>query len=72
MSQFNRCVDRSCHHGSYKIECKFGLWSVQAATKQEAEQEAKRYFEQYKLDGEYSAIIGGKNVTEVLMEEVNK
>ncbi len=72
MSQFNRCVDRSNHYGSYKIECKFGLWSVQAPTKQEAEQEAKHYFEQYKLDGEYSAIIGGKNVTETLMEKLKQ
>jgi len=67
MSEFNRCVNRKkTKSGYYEIECKLGLWSVMAPTKKEAEHEAKYYFSQYKLDGEYSSIIGGKSVTEKL------
>ena len=66
MSEFNRCVNRKRLNGGYEIECKLGLWSVAAPTKKEAEADAKYYFSQYKLDGEYSLILGGKSVTELL------
>lgn len=67
MSQFNRCVKRSkTKNGNYHISCKLGLWGVSASTKERAEEEAKYYFSQYKLDGEYSSILGGKSVTELL------
>lgn len=69
MSEFNRCVNRQKLSNSYEIECKLGLWYVSAPTKKQAEQEAKYYFSQYKLDGEYSSILGGKNVVETLLEK---
>jgi len=72
MSEFNRCINRNKTKNGYEIECKFGLWGVMAPTKKEAEKEAKYYFSQYKLDGEYSSIIGGKSVTEKLMEAGNE
>lgn len=66
MSEFNRCVNRKKKKDGYAIECKLGLWGVDAPTKKEAENEAKYYFSQYKLDGEYSSILGGKSTTELL------
>lgn len=69
MSEFNRCVTRKKLKSVYEIQCNMGLWSVIAPTKKEAEQEAKYYFSQYKLDGEYSSIIGGKNAAETLLEK---
>lgn len=73
MSEFNRCVTRKkTKSGYYEIECKLGLWGVMAPTKKEAENEAKYYFSQYKLDGEYSSIIGGKTTMETLLENKDK
>ena len=69
MSEFNRCVIRKKLKDGYRIDCKMGCWGVTAPTKKEAEHEAKYYFSQYKLDGEYSSIIGGKNVVETLLEK---
>jgi len=39
--------------GRFAIDCKKGLWGVEAATEQEAIQEARHYFIQYYRDGEY-------------------
>jgi hypothetical protein len=35
------------------IKCRLGLWSVNAATKEDALREAQHYFILYFLDGEY-------------------
>jgi len=49
------------------------LWGVDAPTLEQAIDEAKHYFLQYLSDGEYSSIVGGKNVVETLLEQgVNK
>lgn len=40
-------------HG-YEISCTKGLWGITAATKEQAEREAKHYFVQYFSDGEYN------------------
>jgi len=37
------------------IACKKGLWSVDAPTLEDAEREAKHYFQQYYHDGEYDS-----------------
>ena len=37
----------------FYIECRKGLWSVEAPTKSQATVEAVRYFLQYQRDGEY-------------------
>tara|TARA_R110000787_G_scaffold174803_2_gene287358 strand:- start:527 stop:649 length:123 start_codon:yes stop_codon:yes gene_type:complete len=38
----------------------------------QAMDEATYYFSQYKSDGEYSSIIGGKNVVETLLANERK
>jgi len=66
--EFNKCVTkRKRKSGKYSINCKLGLWGVSADNKDTATIEALRYFLQYKSDGEYSSIIGGKNVIDTLI-----
>jgi hypothetical protein len=68
MSQFNRCVVIQKHRcGRTTINCKLGLWGVDAPAMKQAMDEATYYFSQYKLDGEYSSIIGGKSAAEILI-----
>jgi len=64
MSHFNRCTTRKTSQGIHHIKCKLGLWGVSGVDKKKVEVEAQYYFSQYKLDGEYSSIIGGKSVVE--------
>ncbi|MCP4987543.1 MAG: hypothetical protein GY928_16250 [Colwellia sp.] len=69
LKNFNKCVTkRKRKNGRYSINCKLGLWGVSADNKDAATIEALRYFLQYKGDGEYSSIIGGKGVIETLLE----
>jgi len=49
------------------ISCKLGLWEVTGSYSLELINEAMRYFQQYKSDGEYFEIIGGKSPVEVLL-----
>ena len=67
MDDFVKCVTIKKTEAGYIIQCKLGLWSVLAPTRNSAETEALRYFEQYSSSGEYSSIIGGPTVMEVLM-----
>lgn len=41
-------------YGRYQIDCKKGLFGVDAPNKEQAEREAKHYFIQYFMDGEYT------------------
>ena len=67
--KFYRCVTMSKDDdGRTDIDCKLGLWGVSAPTMREAVIEAKSYFQQYLADGEYSSIVGGKNVVETLLD----
>jgi len=67
--QFNKCITkRTRKNGNTSINCKLGLWGVSASNEFEATVEALRYWHQYKEDGEYSEIIGGKSVVEKLIE----
>jgi len=50
------------------ISCNLGLWEVSGEYGLALINEACHYFEQYKGDGEYSSIIGGKTVVETLLE----
>ena len=43
---------RKCKDGRYTFTCKKGLWMVNAP-KEQAEAEARYYFVQYFMDGEY-------------------
>lgn len=49
-----------------EIKCRLGLWAVSGKYGLDLINEANHYFEQYKADGEYSEIIGGKTVLEAL------
>jgi len=63
--QFNKCTTkRTRKNGNTSINCKLGLWGVSAPNEDQAQAiiEALRYWHQYKEDGEYSEIIGGKSV----------
>ena len=69
MDDFVKCVKMTKTKSGYKIECRLGLWSVEAPTRSKAESEAYHYFGQYSRDGEYSSIIGGPSVAELLMKK---
>ena len=50
---FNKNVkftDKFCY---WEATCKKGLWSITAITKERCMKEAKHYFLQYYMDGEY-------------------
>ena len=66
-SDYEKCITRSYYADSVEIECKLGLWSVESGDVAKAEAEAMHYWRQYAHDGEYSSIIGGKTVKQVLM-----
>jgi hypothetical protein len=40
--------------GRHKVDCKKGLFGVSAPTKEQAMKEARHYFMQYFVDGEYN------------------
>ena len=69
MSDFEMCVKRKSLDYTYRIDCILGLWSVEGDSKTLVESEAFHYWQQYRDDGEYSYIIGGKNVVETLLEQ---
>ena len=50
---FEDNVLRTENIDGYEIRCVLGLWGVYAATKEDAEREARHYFAQYYSDGEY-------------------
>ena len=74
LKEFYKCVtQRKRKNGKWSINCKMGLWGTESNNKETAMCEALHYWLQYKRDGEYSSIIGGKNVVETLLEQgVNK
>lgn len=67
--KFYACTKSKKSKGSFSIDCRLGLWGVTAPTLEQAVDEAKHYFLQYLSDGEYSSIVGGKNVVETLLDK---
>lgn len=57
---------------SCTIRCNLGLWEVTAQYGLNLINEATHYFEQYKADGEYHAILGGKSPSEILIAKLNQ
>ena len=55
-----------------KIECILGLWSVEGRFDLQLINEAGHYFKQYRDDGEYSDILGGKSAAEVMIDKISK
>lgn len=68
IEDFKECTSTLFDGDTWDISCNLGLWSVSAPDQETAQDEALHYFRQYKKDGEYSSIIGGKTVIEALME----
>ena len=72
LSEFNKCTIKQKHRcGRTVISCKIGLWGVDAPTYELAMREAMHYFKQYRGDGEYYKILGGKSPVELLMENTS-
>lgn len=71
LGEFMACTDREVnpYTGWMSIECKKGLWSIEGKNHRLVLCGAMSYFQQYKEDGEYSSIIGGPTVTEVLSRQ---
>ena len=63
---FKKCTHTIFDGHVWDISCKLGLWGVYSECKDTAQDEALHYFNQYKEDGEYSSILGGKSVIELL------
>lgn len=68
MEDFKKCTKTVFDGDEWDISCRLGLWGVTDSCKHIAQDEALYYFRQYKNDGEYSSIIGGKTVVETLNE----
>ena len=63
---FKKCTHTIFDGDVWDISCKLGLWGAQCENKAAAQDEAIYYFNQYKEDGEYRSIIGGKSAIELL------
>jgi hypothetical protein len=66
MTDMEKCTTYKRDDDRCTISCNLGLWSVSGKYGLGLINEASHYFEQYKADGEYSEILGGKSVVEVL------
>lgn len=69
MTDFEKCTKITFDGHTYEVECILGFWGVESKNKDLALNEAMHYFLQYREYGEYSSIIGGKTVIEVLGAE---
>lgn len=72
MEEFNACTTYLRRNDRCTISCRMGLWSVEGKYGIKLIDEAMHYWRQYKRDGEYSSIIGGKTADEVLREIVSR
>lgn len=68
IKEFWKCTNVKFDGVMWSIDCVIGLYGVTASSRVEAEKEAFHYFNQYREDGEYSSIIGGKTVVETQLE----
>lgn len=70
MTELERCAAYSREGEVCRISCKLGLWSVEGKYGLALINEADHYFQQYKSDGEYHEILGGKSPSQMLMEKI--
>ena len=68
MTDMEKCTTYTRNGDSCTIKCNLGMWEVTAQYGLGLIGEAYHYFEQYKADGEYHAILGGKCPADVLAE----
>ena len=66
MTELERCATYSKKGNVCTIKCKLGLWEVSGSYGMKLINEAEHYFQQYKSDGEYYKILGGKSPVELL------
>lgn len=66
MTELERCATYTRVGDTCTISCKLGLWEVSGPYGVQLINEAEHYFQQYKADGEYHQILGGKSPTELL------
>ena len=70
LKQLAKCSTKTKERdGTISIQCKLGLWGVNAGCEANVINEALHYFMQYKSDGEYSSIIGGLGVVDSLINK---
>ena len=72
LEAFPECTIVKESGGRVSIKCKLGLWGVDAPDRSTAFNEAISYFQLYLGDGEYSGIIGGPGVMDVMLERMKK
>jgi len=68
LAEYKACTILRVNGGRTNISCKLGLWSVNSLCHSTAQRNAQNYFKQYKSDGEYFDIIGGKTTGDILLE----
>ena len=57
---FGRCTETKLKKdGTVEIHCKLGLWATFGRDRQSVEREARHYWVQYYVDGEYDSILEG-------------
>lgn len=59
MTDMEKCTTYKRRGDVCTISCKLGNWSVSGPYGMQIINEASRYFEQYKQDGEYDGLLGG-------------
>ncbi len=56
-TEMEKCTIYTRRGNGCEIKCRLGLWSVEGPYGLALINEAKRYFEQYKADGEYDKLL---------------
>ena len=70
LTDMEKCTTYKREGDQCTISCNLGLWSVSGKYGVDIINEALHYFRQYKMDGEYSEILGGKNVMDTLFDNL--
>ena len=66
MTEFEQCTIYSREGDTCEISCRLGLWSVTGSYGTTLIDEAHHYFVQYRNAGEYSGILGGPSVVDLV------
>lgn len=61
-TDFDRCTRTTEKDGTLCIDCLLNLWSVSGprSERQQIEREARHYWAQYYVDGEYNYLLNSK------------
>ncbi len=72
MTDMEKCTTYKRNGEQCTIRCNLGLWEVSGKYGIGLINEASHYFDQYKADGEYHEILGGKSPLEILIAKINE